>query len=321
LQYAGRHYLQFAGSGEYFLKLGADSPETLLAYADFDGTVARKPQVPLHTFVPHLQDWKSGDPTWKDGKGKGLVGAINYLAAKGVKSISFLPYNAGGDGDNVWPFVTRDDKFHYDVSKLDQWQIVFDYAQQKGVYLHSARKDRRQPAGNRSSESRLRAQVAASSRRGPSQNPGREIRAGAEALHPRACGPIRLRAGAELEYRGREHAVERAAAGDGHESEGHRSLWRPSHRRAHVPERAGGYLPITSGRPFALYRRFAADGMERGPRADAEMAARVCPIEEAMGCDQRLRPAFGMGPTGLRRFRRRAPATAGYTPTTCKNAL
>ena len=32
--------------------------------------------------------------------------------------------------------MSRDDKFHYDVSKLDQWQIVFDHAQQKGVYLH-----------------------------------------------------------------------------------------------------------------------------------------------------------------------------------------
>jgi hypothetical protein len=53
-----------------------------------------------------------------------------------VNSISFLPYNAGGDGDNVWPFVERDDKFHYDVSKLDQWQIVFDHAQAKGVHLH-----------------------------------------------------------------------------------------------------------------------------------------------------------------------------------------
>ena len=50
--------------------------------------------------------------------------------------MSFLPYNAGGDGDNVWPFVDRDDKFHYDVSKLDQWQIVFDHAQAKGIYLH-----------------------------------------------------------------------------------------------------------------------------------------------------------------------------------------
>jgi hypothetical protein len=32
--------------------------------------------------------------------------------------------------------VTRTDKSHYDVSKLDQWQIVFDHAQQKGIYLH-----------------------------------------------------------------------------------------------------------------------------------------------------------------------------------------
>ena len=39
LQYVGKHYLQFAGSKEYFLKAGADAPETLLAYADFDGTV------------------------------------------------------------------------------------------------------------------------------------------------------------------------------------------------------------------------------------------------------------------------------------------
>ena len=51
LQYAGKHYLQFAGSGDYFLKLGSDSPETLLAYADFDDTIARKPQVPLHTYT------------------------------------------------------------------------------------------------------------------------------------------------------------------------------------------------------------------------------------------------------------------------------
>lgn len=136
LRYAGKPYLQFAGSGEYFLKLGSDAPETLLAFTDFDGTIARKPQVPLHAYGPHVQDWKAGDPSWQNGKGKGLIGAINYLASKGVNSMSFLPYNAGGDGDNVWPFVERGDKFHFDVSKLDQWQIVFDHAQQKGIYLH-----------------------------------------------------------------------------------------------------------------------------------------------------------------------------------------
>lgn len=144
LQYVGRRYLRFAGTGEYFLKAGADAPETLLAYADFDGTRATKPpgqrafvgKDGLHRYEPHVQDWRPGDPTWREGRGKGLIGALNYLASKGANAISFLTYNAGGDGDNVWPFVDRDDKFHYDVSKLDQWQIVFDHAQQNGLYLH-----------------------------------------------------------------------------------------------------------------------------------------------------------------------------------------
>jgi hypothetical protein len=144
LQYVGRRYLRFAGTGEYFLKAGADAPETLLAYADFDGTRAARAaggrafigRDGLHHYAPHVQDWRTDDPTWGHGKGKGLIGAMNYLASKGANAVSFLPYNAGGDGDNVWPFIERDDKFHYDVSKLDQWQIVFDHAQRKGLYLH-----------------------------------------------------------------------------------------------------------------------------------------------------------------------------------------
>ena len=134
LQYVGKHYLRFAGSGEYFLKAGPDSPETLLAYEDFDNT--RTLKTAIHAYAPHVQDWKNGDPTWAKTKGKALIGAINYLASKGMNAMSLMPYNAGGDGDNVWPFVDRDDKFHYDVSKLDQWQIVFDHAQAKGIYLH-----------------------------------------------------------------------------------------------------------------------------------------------------------------------------------------
>ena len=136
LQYVGKHYLQFAGSKDYFLKAGADAPETFLAYVDFDNTVARKPTAPLKTWAPHRKDWKPGDPTWRGGKGKAIIGAINYLSAKGVNAFSFLPYNAGGDGDNVWPFVQRDDKMHYDCSKLDQWTVVFDHAQKLGLYLH-----------------------------------------------------------------------------------------------------------------------------------------------------------------------------------------
>ena len=146
LQYVGKHHLQFAGTKEFFLKAGADAPETLLAYADFDGTEpGRKrdarsgeaaPTQSLHHYAPHVADWKAGDPTWKDGKGKGLIGALNYLAGKGMNVFSFLPYNAGGDGDNVWPFIAREDKLHWDCSKLDQWGIVFDHATAKGLYLH-----------------------------------------------------------------------------------------------------------------------------------------------------------------------------------------
>lgn len=136
LEYVGGHYLQFAGSKEYFLKAGPDAPETFLAYVDFDNTIGRKQKAPLKSWEPHLKDWKSGDPTWKNGKGKAIIGAINYLSAKGVNAVSFLTYNAGGDGDNIWPFVHRDDKLHYDCSKLDQWTIVLDHAQQIGLYLH-----------------------------------------------------------------------------------------------------------------------------------------------------------------------------------------
>lgn len=136
LTYVGKHYLQFAGSKRYFLKAGADSPETLFGYADFDDTTVSTKKVPLKTYAPHLGDWKTGDPSWKGGKGKGLIGALNYLSSKGMNAFSFLPYNAGGDGDNVWPFVSRDEKFHYDCSKLDQWNIVFTHAQSKGLFLH-----------------------------------------------------------------------------------------------------------------------------------------------------------------------------------------
>ncbi|MCP5527163.1 MAG: DUF5060 domain-containing protein [Verrucomicrobiales bacterium] len=146
LEYVGAHYLRFAGSGDYFLKAGPDAPETLLAYADFDGTAPggsevqrpgeAKPRPVLHEYAPHRDDWQPGDPTWRGERGKGLIGALNYLAGKGVNSVSFLPYNAGGDGDNVWPFVSRNDKRHWDCSKLDQWGIVFDHATARGLHLH-----------------------------------------------------------------------------------------------------------------------------------------------------------------------------------------
>lgn len=146
LEYVGERYLKFAGSGEYFLKAGADAPETLLAYVDFDGTYSAKAAglkrrgeavtSGLKDWKPHYDDWRAGDPVWQDGKGKGLLGAINYLSGKGANVFSFLTYNAGGDGDNVWPHLSREDKMRMDCSKLDQWEIVFSHASTKGMYLH-----------------------------------------------------------------------------------------------------------------------------------------------------------------------------------------
>jgi len=147
LRYVGGHYLQFAGTGEYFLKGGADSPENFLAYADFDGegrthTPRTKPRRgearsgPSHRYQPHLADWQPGDPTWRGGRGKGIIGALNYLASKGMNSVYFLTMNVGGDGRDVWPWVEADLRDRFDVSKLDQWEIVFRHMDRRGIQLH-----------------------------------------------------------------------------------------------------------------------------------------------------------------------------------------
>ena len=141
LEYVGEHYPRFAGDGSYFLKGGADSPENLLAYVDFDGTrdhdaESGRREAFLHRFEPHIPDWREGDPTWQDGKGKGLIGALNYLASEGVNSIYFLPNNVEGDGDDTWPWVDRTTFDRFDVSKLEQWEIVFSHADRLGILLH-----------------------------------------------------------------------------------------------------------------------------------------------------------------------------------------
>ncbi|MFC3122399.1 DUF5060 domain-containing protein [Agaribacter flavus] len=136
LEYVGGRYLRHAGTGDYFLKAGPDAPETIFAYEDFDNTINMKPDLPLKTWEAHAQDYVEGDPTWQNGKGKNLIGVMNYLSDVGANAFSFLTYNAGGDGDNIWPYVERNGKLHFDASKLDQWDIVFAHAQAKGLYLH-----------------------------------------------------------------------------------------------------------------------------------------------------------------------------------------
>ncbi len=151
LSYEGGRYLKFK-NGEYFLKVGADSPETFLAYADFDGTSRHEVRADdynrIKTWATHVADWQVDNSAWQGTKGKGIIGAINYLAEKGNNSVSFLTYNAGGDGKNVWPFIAHNDKLHYDCSKLDQWEIVFEHADSKGMFLHFKTQETENDEGN-----------------------------------------------------------------------------------------------------------------------------------------------------------------------------
>jgi len=138
LQYVGKHHLRFAETGEYFLKCGADAPENFLAYKEFDGdfkTDGHKDNF-IKDWGPHIKDWKPGDPTWQNGKGKGIIGAINYLASKGMNVFSFLTLNIIGDDRNVFPYTTYDERLRMDCSRLDQWEIVFEHGTKLGMYLH-----------------------------------------------------------------------------------------------------------------------------------------------------------------------------------------
>ena len=44
--------------------------------------------------------------------------------------------NIEGDDQNVFPFIDTETHDRYDVSKLDQWDIVFAHAQELGLFLH-----------------------------------------------------------------------------------------------------------------------------------------------------------------------------------------
>jgi len=130
LRYVGERYLRFAGTGEPFLKGGADSPENFLAYEGFDGTP------PTHAYAPHLDDWREGDPTWAGNRGKGIIGALNYLAGKGMNSVYMLTMNVTGDGRDVWPWTAKNARMRFDCSKLAQWEIVFSHMDRLGLMQH-----------------------------------------------------------------------------------------------------------------------------------------------------------------------------------------
>jgi len=138
LEYAGGHYLKFR-DGPYWIKGGSNSPENFLAYTGFQDTTDAGGNVSgfLHTYAAHVADWRDGDPTLPGAadEGKGIIGAINYLSDQGVNSLYFLVMNLGGDGGDTWPFLSPEDVTHYDTGKLEEWRVVFEHAQRRGVAL------------------------------------------------------------------------------------------------------------------------------------------------------------------------------------------
>jgi len=155
LKYVGEHYLQYQETGEYFVKMGADAPENMLAYEDFDDVPNRGNR--RKSWNPHQQDYNATDAsayTWKNGLGTEILGAVKYLSDKGMNVFSFLTLSLHGDDENVFPYRLKvavntyngygdaqqwsngvhHDRF--DVSRMEQWEKVFEYGDKKGMYMH-----------------------------------------------------------------------------------------------------------------------------------------------------------------------------------------
>jgi hypothetical protein len=143
----GAGYFVFQESRRIWIKNGADSPENFLAYEDFDQSYRfslkneiregeADPLKQIHRYGSHIRDWKEGDPSWQNGKGKGMIGAVNYLHSAGINSIYMLTMNIMGDGKDVWPYSDYNERYRFDCSKLDQWELVFDHMESLGIMKH-----------------------------------------------------------------------------------------------------------------------------------------------------------------------------------------
>lgn len=116
--------------GTPFVKVGPNSPSNLLNYADFDDA---DPAI-AKSYAAHASDFAATvDPTFANGRGKNLVGALNYLTTRGVTSLTVTTlHQAGG----VFPFWhSADNALQYDLSKIAQWGVVLDHADALGIAI------------------------------------------------------------------------------------------------------------------------------------------------------------------------------------------
>ncbi len=152
LKYANSHFYYFTGTGKPFLKNGAGSPENILHYHEFSNTFQQDtiPVIPAHEFAPHIGDFNQGDPLWGPDKtkGKGVIGALNYLSTLGVNSYYFIVNNTSfdglGQGTGVWPWIAPDaeSRDRFSVTKLAEWEVVFSHMDSLGISMNLITQDR-----------------------------------------------------------------------------------------------------------------------------------------------------------------------------------
>ena len=153
LQYVGEHFQQFSGDKTYWIDVGPGSPENLFGGSEFDATRGPKYEK-RQWYSDHQESWREGDPTWgSDNRGKGVIGALNYIIELGQTTIFVGMMNLGCDSKDTWPWAeegpfmdtdrsilkdpTVDMMSTFDVSKLDQWEIAVSHAQKHGVLFHA----------------------------------------------------------------------------------------------------------------------------------------------------------------------------------------
>ena len=142
LQDVGKHHRK-SEFGPYFLKAGVNGPENFLGLTCLDDVTKSGGEGDLHSYAPHVADWRPGDPLIDRGNssddGRGVIGALNYLGDSGVNSLFLMVMNLGGDGQDVYPFLgpkrREFEKTHYDTSRLRQWNTIFEHAQRCGISL------------------------------------------------------------------------------------------------------------------------------------------------------------------------------------------
>ena len=140
----GERYLRFSGNDQVFIQGGVNSPENIFGYFEFDNTTkfdtAESCKGILHEFLSHGADWRNGDPSWGDGRGKHVVGLVNYVASRGVNSLYVMLNTVNGDGCDAHPWSVYNSTGNvktFDVSKLDQWEIVFSHMTSNGLMIHA----------------------------------------------------------------------------------------------------------------------------------------------------------------------------------------